>query len=105
MKDFVVKLVIEPLQRCAPSACAVFGSELIFERIGSADAADSDHERFVGGEAFGLQNFYRIAQMRFEFIQILCAEVRRLLEIFSPVLKGEIQVELDWGCHNFVRVW
>ena len=82
-------------QGVAPPGAAVFGGELAFERVGRADAAGADHERFIGGEAFGLQYGDGIAQMGFEFVEVLGAEVRRLPELSRASWEGDVQVERD----------
>src|SRR5215469_4584812 len=52
----VLILVNVLLHGVAPAGSPVFSGELDFQGFTGADAAGADHEGFVGGEAFSLQD-------------------------------------------------
>ena len=76
MQKSVFVAVKEASRRVTPTTSAVLGGELFLQRFRRSDPARTDQECLVVGEALALQHGNRIAQVSFEFLKVLGAEMR-----------------------------
>src|SRR5438045_550671 len=83
---------------------AVDPCEFLRERRPFSNPPGGDHERFISGKAACFQFTHGIAQMRFEFIEIVHAETRRLSQSLTPTPDRSSHVKRGVVFHKLTRV-
>ena len=83
------------MDNCVPRTSIHLG-KLRLKLRGVANPVRRHQKRFLRRQSFALQLTHRVADVRFQFLQVLRFNLRRLAQPLEPVPNRDVQVKLGW---------